>query len=71
MLKTVQATIEEDGRVFFSENVNIVFPRKALITFLDEESELDVTEDNAHFLSEDSLSKEWLLEEENAAWNTL
>ena len=71
MLRTVQATIKEDGSVSFSENVNIVFPRKALITFLDEEMDFVVTEEKTHLLSEDSLSKDWLLEEENTAWNTL
>ncbi len=65
MLKTLRAIIKRDGSVELKEKINIVKETEALVTILDE-SNYDI-----FYVSERSLAKEWLLEDEEKAWKHL
>jgi len=64
--KTIEAYIDKRGQVHLDEPVVLSGPRKVLVTIIDEES----TPETA-LLSQETLAKDWLIEEEDAAWNHL
>ena len=63
MHKTVEAIIEQDGRVRLLEPLNLSHPARALVTVLE-----DV---NTARLSEAALAEDWEREEEEEAWQHL
>jgi hypothetical protein len=69
MVRTVEALIDERGRVELLEPLNLPYPRRALVTIL-EEAPLSTMTDAA-LLSEPALAKDWDREEEEAAWSYL
>lgn len=70
MLKTVKAILEKDGRLRFSEDVDLDHPRRVLVTFLDDERDQEEVSDTA-LLSEAALGEDWNRPEEDAAWQHL
>ncbi len=62
MLHTVEAVIDPQGHVQWLEAVHLRAPQRVLITLL------DPVPDEALAMSEPALAKEWLNEEEDAAW---
>jgi hypothetical protein len=64
MLKTVEATIDEQGNVKLLEPIQLPKPGRAVVIILSEE--LNVSE--TALLSEDALAEHWLRPEEDAAW---
>ncbi len=63
MIRTIEAVIDEKGRVRLLEPVQPSSVRRALVTILDEEP---VTE--TALLSEGALSVDWDRPEEDEAW---
>ena len=70
MLKTVEAVLEEDGRLRLLESVELGHARRVLVTFLDEQSESENASDTA-LLSEAALGEDWERPEEDEAWQHL
>jgi hypothetical protein len=66
MHKTVEAVIETDGSVRLVEPVSVPWPRRALVTILDDESESETA-----LLSEAALAEDWDRPEEEEAWRHL
>lgn len=62
MLHTVEAVIDGQGHVQWLEKVQLHTPQRVLITLL------DPVADEPLALSEPALAKEWLNDEEEAAW---
>lgn len=69
MTRTVEAVIDEEGRVRLLEPVALTSARRALVTILDEEPLQSRTE--PALLSEAALAEDWLRPEEDAAWSHL
>jgi len=69
MIKTIEAVIDEDGKVSLLESVRLPAVRRALVTIL-EEAPLGETSETA-LLSEAALAKDWNRSEEDAAWSHL
>ncbi len=67
MLKTVEATIDEQGNVKLLEPIQLPKPGRAIVIILSEE--LNVSE--TALLSEDALAEHWLRPEEDTAWEHL
>ena len=65
MIHTVEATIDEKGKVHLAEPLRIKGVHRALVTVL-EEPPFEIIE--TALLSEFSLSKDWLRPEEEEAW---
>ena len=63
MIQTVEAVIDEQGRVKLLEPVRPSSARRALVTILEEEPVAD-----AALLSQAALSEDWNRPEEDAAW---
>jgi hypothetical protein len=68
MIRTVEAVIDEKGRVRLLEPVELPAERRALVTILEDEP---ATAHEAALLSEASLAEDWLRPEEEAAWSHL
>ncbi len=66
MLKTLEAIIDQDGVVSLSEPIKLSRRSKALVTILEEVSEVD----EAMMLSESAL-QDWNRPEEDEAWTHL
>lgn len=66
MIKTVEAIIDEQGKVRLLEAVQLSVPRRALVTILDE-GPTSATDETA-LLSEAALAEDWNRPEEDAAW---
>ena len=64
MLKTVEATIDEEGNVKLVKPIRLPKPARAFVTIFNEE--LNVPE--TALLSEAVLAEHWLRPEEDAAW---
>lgn len=64
MLKTVEATIDEEGNVKLVKPIRLPKSARAFVTIFNEE--LNVPE--TALLSEAALAEHWLRPEENAAW---
>lgn len=70
MLRTVEAVLEEDGRLRLLEQVNLEHARRVLVTFLDEEPGAEDVSDTA-LLSEAAFGEDWNRPEEDEAWRHL
>jgi len=67
MIQTVEAVIDEEGRVQLLSEVNISAPRRALVMILDDPP---TNPNESALLSEAALS-DWNRPEEDAAWSYL
>ena len=67
MIQTVEAIIDEAGKVQLLETVQLTEARRALVTILEEEPTAKVSE--TALLSEQSLAEDWTRPEEDAAWS--
>ena len=65
MLRTVEATIDKDGKVRLQQKIQLPESRRALVTILDEPAYL-VAE--TALLSEAALAEDWNRPEEEKAW---
>jgi hypothetical protein len=66
MIKTVEAVVDEHGKVMLTEHIELPCPRRALVTILDEEPSASSVE--PALLSERALAEDWSRSEEDAAW---
>lgn len=69
MIKTVEAIIDENGKVSILEHVDLPAARRALVTILDEEPTNSISE--TALLSEAALAEDWDNPEEDTAWSNL
>ena len=69
MFQTVEAVIDEQGRVILLQPVNLSEARRALVTILDEEPSAAISE--TAMLSEQALAEDWDRPEEDEAWSHL
>lgn len=65
-MRTVEATIDEQGTVHLAEPVKVPAVRRALVTILDEDPAVHHNE--TALLSEAVLAEDWSRPEEDAAW---
>lgn len=68
MIRTIEAVIDEEGRVQLLEAVELASPRRALVTVLDEEPAYP---NETTLLSEAALAEDWNRPEEDDAWSYL
>ena len=68
MLRTIEATIDKDGRVHLQQKIQLTEAHRALVTILDEPAYL-VAE--TALLSEAVLAEDWNRPEEDKAWANL
>lgn len=68
MIQTVEAVIEQGGRVRLLAEVEVDAPRRALVTVLDESAAIP---GETALLSEAALAVDWNRPEEDAAWSYL
>ena len=66
MLKTVEATIETNGKVHLIEPLHLTHSCRAIVTIMEEP---DVSE--TALLSQQALAHDWERPEEDAAWSHL
>ena len=75
MVRTLEAVIEEGGKVRLLEPIDIDVARRALVTVLDEKPRLVEEEsraiDECARLSETALAEDWSRPEEDVAWSHL
>ena len=64
MLKTVEATIDEQGNVKLVNPIRLPKPARAFVTIFSEELHVPETA----LLSEAALAQDWLRPEEDTAW---
>ena len=64
MLKTVEATVDEEGNVKLIKPIQLAKPARAFVTIFSEELHVPETA----LLSEAALAKDWLRSEEDTAW---
>ena len=69
MIQTIEAVIDEQGKVRLLQNVRLPQIRRALVTIL-EENPVGVVSETA-LLSEASLAEDWNRPEEDEAWSHL
>ena len=69
MSQTFEATIDTDGRIILHETIELEKKRRALVTILDEEPKVEVSE--AALLSQKSLAEDWNTPQEDTAWQHL
>lgn len=65
MIRTIEAVIDQQGKVHLLENIQLPEAHRALVTILEEEKKIpkEVTA-----LSEKALAKDWNKKEEDIAW---
>ena len=68
MIQTVEAIVDNEGRVQLLGEVRVNGPRRALVTILEEPAALP---GEAALLAEAALAVDWLRPEEDAAWSHL
>lgn len=66
MLQSIEAVIDEEGRVHLLSPVRLPEARRAIVTILEEEWSNQVPE--TALLSEAALARDWNRPEEEAAW---
>lgn len=66
MIRTVEAIIDENGRIQLLESVSLSSSRRALVTILEEEPLATIAETAR--LSEQALAEDWNRQEEDEAW---
>ena len=69
MLQTVEAVVDEHGKVRLLEAIQLSVPRRALVTILDEGP--PPFADETALLSEAALAEDWDRPEEDVAWSHL
>jgi hypothetical protein len=69
MIRTLEAVIDESGRVSLLEQVKLSRARRALVTVLEEAPAVSPGE--SALLSETALAKDWSRPEEDQAWSGL
>lgn len=69
MIQTVEAVIDEQGKVQLLEAVQLSAPRRALVTILDERPV--PPGDETALISEAALAEDWNRPEEDRAWSHL
>ena len=69
MIQTVEAVIDENGKVQLLESVRLPEARRALVTIQEEEPTAEVSE--TALLSEQALAEDWNRPEEDEAWSHL
>lgn len=69
MPRTIEAVIDEAGRVRLLEDVRLSTARRALVTILDDLPPPEPAE--SALLSEPALAEDWSRPEEDAAWSHL
>jgi len=69
MSQTLEATIDTKGRVTLHEDIELEKKRRALVTILDEDPKVEISE--TALLSEESLAEDWNKPEEDQAWQHL
>lgn len=69
MIQTIEAVVDQNGNVHLLESIKLPASRRALVTILEEEPAILVSE-TAH-LSEQALAEDWLRPEEEEAWSHL
>ncbi len=69
MIRTVEAVVDEQGRVQLLEEVRLSKARRALVTILEDDPRILAGE--AALLSEDALAEDWNCPEEDQAWSFL
>ncbi len=69
MIQTIEAVIDEQGKVQLLENVRLPQIRRALVTILEEKPVAVVSK--TALLSEASLAEDWNRPEEDEAWSHL
>jgi hypothetical protein len=69
MSQTLEATIDPKGRITLHEKISLEKERRALVTVLDEEPKVDISE--TALLSETALAETWDTPEEDRAWQHL
>lgn len=69
MIQTIEAVIDEDGKVRLLEAISLPEARRALVTILEEEPATEVSE--TALLSEQALAEDWSRPEEDEAWSHL
>lgn len=65
MIRTLEAIIDENGRVHLAEPVALKGPHRALVTVLDEPPTEAL---ETALLAEPALAEDWSRPEEDAAW---
>ena len=68
MIQTVEAVVDETGRVRLLGEVRVDAPHRALVTVLEEPA---ATPGEAALLAEAALAADWSRPEEDAAWSHL
>lgn len=63
MLKSIEATIEKNGKVHLTEPVHLPHTCRAIVTIIEEQAIPETA-----LLSESALSKDWNTPEEDKAW---
>jgi hypothetical protein len=71
MLRTLEATIDKNGRVKLAESVKLGSKKRALVTILDEGWSDEEVPNEVTLLSEAALAKDWSTPEEDEAWKHL
>jgi hypothetical protein len=66
---TLEAVVDERGRVRFLEPVRLPKARRALVTLLEEPARFNISETT--LLSEPALAEDWSRPEEDEAWSHL
>ena len=69
MLQTLEAVIDEQGRVSLIKGIRLPTARRALVTILEEEPM--VIPNETALLSEPALAEDWNRTEEDQAWSHL
>ena len=69
MIRTIEATIDEQGNVKLLEPVQLSSMRRAFVTILEDAPV--VTPNETALLSEPALAKDWNRPEEEMAWSHL
>ncbi|MBM4093313.1 MAG: hypothetical protein FJ276_28460 [Planctomycetes bacterium] len=68
MIQTVEAVVDEAGRVRLLGKIHLTGPRRALVTVLEEPAAVP---GEATLLAEAALAVDWLRPEEDTAWSHL
>jgi hypothetical protein len=69
MIQTIEAIIDEQGKVQLLQKVRLPQARRALVTILEEKPTAAVSE--TALLSEAALAEDWMRPEEDEAWSHL
>ena len=69
MIRTIEAVIDENGKVRLLEAVQVPAARRALVMILEDEPATNMNE--TAMLSERALAEDWNRPEEDAAWSHL